>query len=93
MKNFRFDTIYNITQEPQKLPKYNFASGFIGKSAVLKYNQVLSKVININGKSRFDQLITFLNNDITRIIPVRHNEQCNQHISNGCFKYCYSRLK
>ncbi len=34
MKNFRFDTIFNITQEPQEQLKFSFACGFIGKSAV-----------------------------------------------------------
>ena len=35
IKNFRFDTICYITQEPQKLQK----GGFIGTSAVIKYHQ------------------------------------------------------
>ena len=58
MKTFRFDTICNITQEPQALLILNCACGFIGKSALIKYQQLLSKVIGINGKSRFDQLAT-----------------------------------
>ncbi len=32
MKNFRFNTICNITQEPQELQRYNRACRFIGKS-------------------------------------------------------------
>ncbi len=35
--------------------RFTCACGFIGKSAVIKY-QLLSKVLSINGKSRFDQL-------------------------------------
>ncbi len=45
MKNFCFDTIYNITQEPQKLQRFNSPYGFTGKSAVKEYHQLLSKVI------------------------------------------------
>ena len=45
MKNFRFDTSFNITQEAQELNRFNNASGFIGKSAVIKYHELLSKVI------------------------------------------------
>ncbi len=30
MKNFRFNTICNITQEPQELERYNRACRFIG---------------------------------------------------------------
>ncbi len=56
MKNFRFNTICNITQEPQELQRYNRAYRFIGKSAVIKCHQVLSKVTNINSRSLFDQL-------------------------------------
>ncbi len=58
MKNFRFNTICNITQEPQELQRYNRACGFIGESAVIKCDQVLSKVTSINRKSLFDQLAT-----------------------------------
>ncbi len=43
VKNFDFDTIYNITQESE-LQRYNCASGFFYKSAVIKYHQLLSKV-------------------------------------------------
>ncbi len=58
MKNFRFNTICNITQEPQELQRYNHACRFIGKSAVIKCHQLLSKVTSINRKSLFDQLAT-----------------------------------
>ncbi len=58
MKNFRFNTICNITQEPQELQIYNRVCGFIGKSAVIKCHQVLSKVTSINRRSLFDQLAT-----------------------------------
>ncbi len=60
MKNFRFKTICNITQEPQELQRYNRAGRFIGKSAVIKCHQVLSKVTSINRprRSLFDQLAT-----------------------------------
>ena len=58
MKNFRSGTICNITQEPQRLQRYNYACGFIGKSAVIKYHHLLSKVLSINVKSSFDQLAT-----------------------------------
>ncbi len=37
MKDFRFDTICNSTQEPQDLQKFNCACEFI------KYHQLLSK--------------------------------------------------
>ncbi len=45
MKNFRFDTICNINQEPHAIQRFNCACWFIGKSAVIKYPQLLSKVI------------------------------------------------
>ena len=48
IKNFCFNTICNITQETQKLQRCNCACGFIGKSAVIKYHQLLSKLISIN---------------------------------------------
>ncbi len=38
--------------------RYNCACEFIGKSAVIKCHQLLSKVTNINRKSLFDQLAT-----------------------------------
>ncbi len=57
MKNFRFNTICNITQEPQELQRYNRACRFIGKSAVIKCHQLLSKVTS-NRRSLFDQLAT-----------------------------------
>ncbi len=41
MKNFRFNTNCNITQEPQELQRYNRACRFIGKSTVIKCHQVL----------------------------------------------------
>ncbi len=55
MKTFHFGTICNITQEPQEI---TCACGFIATYNVLKYHQVLSKVISINEKSSFDQLAT-----------------------------------
>ncbi len=58
MKNFRFNTICNITQEPQELQRYNRAYRFIGKCTVIKCHQVLSKVTGINRRSLFDQLAT-----------------------------------
>ncbi len=58
MKNFSFNTICNITQEPQELQRYNRASRFIGKSTVIKCHQVLLKVTSINRRSLFDQLAT-----------------------------------
>ncbi len=46
MKNFRFDMyMYTLCSCTQEL--FNCACGFIGKSAVIKYHQVLSKVIYI----------------------------------------------
>ncbi len=36
MKNFRFNTICTITQEPHELQNYNRACSFIDKSAVIK---------------------------------------------------------
>ncbi len=58
MKNVRFNTICSITQEPQEQQRYNRACKFIGKSAVIKCHQVLSKVTSINRRSIFDQLAT-----------------------------------
>ncbi len=58
MKNFRFNTICNITHEPQELQIYNRARRFIGKSAVIKSHQLLSKVTSINMGSLFNQLAT-----------------------------------
>ncbi len=52
------DYICNINQEPQDLQIFNCACGFIGKSAVVKYHQFLSKVQCIDEKLRFDQLAT-----------------------------------
>ena len=57
MKNFRFDTICNITQEPQDLQTFGCVCGSI-VHAVIKFHQLLSKVQCINAKSRFDQLAT-----------------------------------
>ncbi len=42
MKNFRFNIICNITQEPQELQSYNHACRFIGKSAVIKCHVITS---------------------------------------------------
>ncbi len=39
MKNFRFDTICNITQEPQEYAEIHCDCEFIGKSAVIKFRQ------------------------------------------------------
>ncbi len=58
MKNFCFNTICNIIQEPQELQRYNRACRFIGKFAVIKYHQLISKVTSISRKSLFDQLAT-----------------------------------
>ena len=58
MKNFHFDAICNITQEPQELQRFNCACGFISKSTVIRYHQLLSTVISSNGKSHVDQLST-----------------------------------
>ncbi len=40
MKNFLFNTICNITQEPQELQRYNRACRFIDKSTVIKINVI-----------------------------------------------------
>ena len=49
VKNFHFDAICNITQEPQELTVKqrlkNCTCGFIGKSAMIKYHQLLSQDI------------------------------------------------
>ncbi len=47
MKNFRFNTICNITQEPKELQRYNRACRFISKCAVIKCRQLLSKVTKV----------------------------------------------
>ena len=60
VKNFCFNPICIIIQELQELQRYNCACGFISKSAVIIYNQLLSKVITrlvLTGK-KFDQLPT-----------------------------------
>ncbi len=49
MKNFRFNTICNITQEPQQLQRYNRACRFIGKSAVIKCHQLFQVLHNVAG--------------------------------------------
>ena len=46
MKKFSFNTNYNSTQEPQDLLELNCACGFISMSALIKYLQLLSKVID-----------------------------------------------
>ncbi len=53
MKNFRFDTICNVTRDLQEVQRFNCGCGLIGKSAVIKH-QLLSKVVSNNRKSRFD---------------------------------------
>ncbi len=58
MKNFRFNTICNITKETHEQQRYNIACSFIGKSAVIKCHQVLSKITSINRRSLCDQLAT-----------------------------------
>ena len=41
MKNFRFDTICSITEEPQELQRYNCcACVFIGRSTVISQHQL-----------------------------------------------------
>ncbi len=58
MKNFGFDTIFatylRTTRTIEKTR--NCAWGFISKSALIEYHQLMSKVTSISGKSRFDQL-------------------------------------
>ncbi len=46
MKNFCFTTICNTTQGPPELEKYNCICGFTSKSVVIKYYQLLSKVMH-----------------------------------------------
>ena len=60
-----FNTIFNITQEPQDLQRHNRACRFIVKSAVIKYHHLLSKVTSINRKFIFDQLTTASSSDHT----------------------------
>ena len=59
MQDFRFDTIYNITQEPHKLQRYNCHLVVHRQICCDKiiYYQLLSKVKLLKGKSRFDQLV------------------------------------
>ncbi len=52
MKNINCDTICDVTQEPHKLQR------FIGKSAVTKYHQLLTKDISMKGNVCFDQFTT-----------------------------------
>ena len=49
-------TLFAITQEPQELQRYNCAYGFIHKSTVIKYHQLLSKVKCINRKLCFQSI-------------------------------------
>ncbi len=44
--------------EPEEIQSFNCANEFIGKSAVVKYHQLLSKSYKNNGKSRFDEVAT-----------------------------------
>ena len=71
--------ICNITQEPQEV---TCACGFIGMYTALKYHQVLSKVISINGQSSFDQLATaFSLNETTVMVYFRATvEQLKKNI-------------
>ncbi len=55
MKNFRFNTICNITQDPQELRRCNRVCRFIVKSAVIRCHQLLSKVSSTNRRLLFDQ--------------------------------------
>ena len=61
MKNFRFDIVCNFIQEQELgLPSLRFDCVWVHRQVccdALKY-QLLSKVVGINGKSRFDQLAT-----------------------------------
>ena len=47
--NFRFDSICNITREPQQLQRFNCACGFISKSFFVIKHQLLSKVQVLTG--------------------------------------------
>ena len=44
MKNFRFDTLCNITQEPQELQILNNAFGFIGKPVMINVTNCCHKL-------------------------------------------------
>ena len=52
MKNFCFETICNITKEPQELQRFNCACWLIGKSAVIKHHRLLLKVIKVLTRNR-----------------------------------------
>ena len=54
---YTFRRACNITQEPLKLQSFNCACGFIGKSALIKYHQLMTRV-SIHENSLFDQLAT-----------------------------------
>ena len=58
MKNFRFNNIATLLRNHKNNRDTNCARSFIGKSAVIKYHELLSKVSSINRKSLFDQLAT-----------------------------------
>ena len=53
-----FNTICNITQEPQELQRHNRPCRFMGKSALIKCHQLRSKNTSIKRRSLFDQLAT-----------------------------------
>ncbi len=59
-KNFRLDTIFKISQEPQELHRFTCACGFIGKSPMICHSFLSKVLISINGKSPFNQLATVL---------------------------------
>ncbi len=51
MKNFRFNTICNITQEP--VQRYNRACRFTCKSAVIKCHQSCCQKLQVLAGNRF----------------------------------------
>ncbi len=79
----RFDTSCNITQGLQELQRYNCVCGLIAKSSMIKHHQLLSKVMSINGKSRFDQLATapplpHLKPNWGNVWIVKHKAMCDE---------------
>ena len=71
MKNFRFNAICNITQELQELQKYNRACRFTGKSAVVQYHELLSKLQVLTG----DRYSTSLQQLLLPILKLMERQQ------------------
>ncbi len=93
VKNFRFNAICNITQEPQELQRYNRACRFIDKSAVTKCHQLLSKVISTAVKIAFppvsNRYLLYLSLNLNECNAV-HDHSCRNRHFESDFTYSLS---